>query len=221
MPTITPSLPAASLKELLQLAEALKGVAPMIQVDIVDGVFAPHTSWPFTEADSIAALGELRTLTNIIPVEVDCMVREPERYIDSLIASGVSSIILHFGSTDEYEALSLKVRNAGLKIGIAIMNDTDLSEVVLLLPLFDFVQVMGIREVGAQGQPFDERTLDTLRALRALDSSLTLVVDGAVNATTVSQLTRAGANRLAPGSAVAKAPDSHAAYEQLSALAAQ
>ena len=46
--TITPSLPAQSFREITMLTDALAGVVPMLQVDIVDGVFAPHQSWPFT-----------------------------------------------------------------------------------------------------------------------------------------------------------------------------
>ena len=39
--TITPSLPAQSFREITMLTDALAGVVPMLQVDIVDGVFAP------------------------------------------------------------------------------------------------------------------------------------------------------------------------------------
>ena len=219
--TITPSLPAQSFREITMLTDALAGVVPMLQVDIVDGVFAPHQSWPFTESDPGAALTLLQTLAPHIALEVDCMVREPEQYIETLLAIGVTSIIVHFGSTEAYGALSATIKEAGCQVGLAITSDADMETVYALVPLFDFVQVMGIKEVGAQGQPFDERTLDTLGLLRTRFPELQLVVDGAVNADTLPRLKSAGATRFAPGSAIARADNPKEAYAALYLLAAR
>lgn len=217
---ITPSLPPTSFRELAALVEALQGSASAIQVDIVDGVFAPHVSWPFTEGDPGAALTLLQTLTPHIAIEVDCMVHEPERYLETLLACGVTSVIVHFGSTEAYGALSTSIRSVGCKAGLAVTNDTDLDSFAPLVPLFDFVQVMGIKQVGAQGQPFDERALSTVANLRQLFPSLPLVVDGAVNTETLPRLKAAGATRFAPGSAIAKSEDPKDSYLQLVKLAA-
>lgn len=217
--TITPSLPARSFEELTTLVDALRGTAPMVQVDIVDGVFAPHVSWPFTESDPGAALCALQTLTPHIAIEVDCMIEEPERFLETLLLVGASSIIIHLGSTEAYTGLASKLHDAGCRVGIAATNDADLEALFALVPLFDFVQVMGIREVGAQGQPFDERTLDTLRVLHEAFPDVPLVVDGAVNADTLPRLKDAGATRFAPGSAIAKHEEPKDAYLQLLKLA--
>lgn len=216
---ITPSLPPQSYRELTMLVDALGGSAPAIQVDIVDGLFAPYVSWPFTEQDPGAALTSLHNLTSHVALEVDCMVREPERYLETLLACGVSSIIIHYGSTEAYGALATTIRDAGAKAGLAITNDAEPETVMTLIPLFDFVQVMGIKEVGVQGQPFDERTLETLRVIHQAFPDLQLVVDGAVNETTLPMLKAAGATRFAPGSAIAKSEEPEVSYLQLYELA--
>jgi ribulose-phosphate 3-epimerase len=103
-------------------------------------------------------------------------------------------------------------------MGLGIMNTTPEALMHELIPQFDYLQVMGIASIGAQGQPFDERTLTTVHTLRERYPSLEIAIDGAVNETTIPRLVEAGANRFAPGSAIAKAPDPVTAYKQLLGL---
>ena len=217
--TLTPSLPAATFDELTSLATVLAHVAPMLQVDIVDGIFAPAKSWPFTESGNPhITLERLRELPASLPIEIDAMVMYPENYLDTLASLNVASVIVHMRSTDAYEAIISHARAHGYQIGFAVTNDIPLTELAPYIPHIDFVQVMGIAHVGTQGQPFDPRTLQTLRTLRELHPALPLTVDGAVNENTVRELVDAGATRLAPGSAIATAHDPALAYEQLKAL---
>ena len=216
MLSITPSLPAKSFDEIKVLADALDGCIPMLQIDIVDGVFVPNLSWPFTEHSNVyAELENIKTLPPNVPIELDCMVMNPEQYIDTFVALGVRSVIVHMGSTDAYEAIITHARAHGYQIGIAITNDSKLSELAPLIPRIDFVQVMGIAHVGKQGEPFDERTIETLETLKKSYPDLTLVVDGAVNFETIVRLRDAGATRFAPGSVVAKSVHPLDSYKQL------
>jgi len=84
--------------------------------------------------------------------------------------------------------------------------------------MLDFVQLMGIKKIGAQGQPFDEPTLARAKELRTKFPDLEIAVDGSVNGTTISQLLAAGVNRFAPGSAISRANDPILAFKELSAL---
>jgi ribulose-phosphate 3-epimerase len=219
---ITPSLPAQSFDELHVLATILAPYIPMFQVDIVDGEFVPLTSWPFTEeGNPKELLLKLSEFISRVPIEVDCMVMNPENYLDTFVALHVASVIVHMRSTEAYEAIIEHARAHGYRIGFALTNDVPLTELEPFIPQIDFVQVMGIAHVGKQGQPFDERTLDTLRTLRASYPELPLVVDGAVNKDTIKLLCDAGATRLAPGSAISKDSDPISAYKQLSMLVAE
>jgi pentose-5-phosphate-3-epimerase len=216
MLSITPSLPAQSFTEIKELATTLLGTIPMLQVDIVDGEFVPAVSWPFTEPrDACAELLNLQLLPPSLPLEMDCMVMRPELYLETFVSLSVANVIVHLGSTDAYDAIITHARTYRYQIGIALTNDRDLSELTPYIDRIDFVQVMGIAHVGKQGQPFDERTLTTLRTLRAAYPTLPLSVDGAVNSDTILKLRDAGATRFAPGSAIAKAADPVHAYKQL------
>ncbi len=217
--TILPSLPAQSFAEINALAEVLRGVVSELQVDLVDGQFVPLVSWPFTEPDPVQALLQLGELTSEYALEIDCMVREPEQYLEAFATIAPKRVIIHLGSTTAHEELHRHARQHNYKLGLAFTNDQSLTEVEALLPLYDYVQVMGIAAVGQQGQAFDERTLDTIATLNAKYPALEVAVDGAVNATTIPLLKAAGADRFAPGSAIAKQTDPRSAFLALKAIA--
>ena len=216
--SLVPSLPAASWEELESLLQALTGVSVGFQVDLVDGSFAPSRSWPFTEAAAVSDIARLKPYATTYELEIDCMIEQPEQYLDQLVGIGASRVIVHYGSTAVWETILSHQRTHGYLLGLAITNDIPLAAVTEPLSQVGFVQVMGIATVGAQGQPFDERTLETVTTLRAAYPALEIAVDGSVNADTIPRLLAVGANRFAPGSAISRAVDPVAAYKQLQAL---
>ena len=216
--TVVPSLPAASLREIKHLCKSLKGVAHEMQIDIVDGVYVPHTSWPFTQRRGMQVFSKMQKYTQYFMLEVDCMVQNPEQYLDQIAALNPKRVCIHAGSTQAYSDIIEHAYVHGYHLGLAFTNDTPLD---LLHEHFDniaYVQLMGIKEVGQQGQPFDERTLARAREIRARYPEFEIAVDGSVNADTIPLLYAAGVNRFAPGSAIAKQKDPAAAYKQLCEL---
>ncbi len=215
---IVPSYPAPSFAELTRLFDTLKGVTDEVQVDMVDGAFAPSTSWPFTEDDPAAALTELAPYTRDFTIEMDCMIEDPERWLDRFTALGIKRVVVHLGSTDAYEEIIEHARAHRYAIGLALTNDVPLAALDPFVERIDFVQLMGIREVGRQGRPFDEETVARAAKLRAHYPSLDIAVDGGVNERTIPPLLAAGVNRFAPGSDITTAADPAAAFRTLSAL---
>lgn len=215
--SVVPSLPAASFAEISALAEAVRGEVSELQIDIVDGHFVEAVSWPFTEIEPMIALEHIKEINTDFSIEMDCMIMHPEQHLDTFVEIGIDRLIVHIGSTDAYADIILHARTHGYKIGIAFTNDVPSDDYVPLIPEVDFIQVMGIAVVGKQGQPFDMRTLDTVRHLRVVYPDLEIAVDGSVNLETIGALKEAGVTRFAPGSAIAKQEDPLAAYHQLCA----
>lgn len=212
MITVVPSLPAQSFEEIKTLAENLTNTATELQVDIVDGKFVPAFSWPFTENDPLKELRRIKELPIALSVELDCMVIQPEQYLDLFVELGVQRVIVHMRSTKRYDDILEHAYEHGYTLGFAFTNDVPFSEIEPFIEAIDFVQIMGIAQVGKQGLPFDTRTLDTARMLRDRYPDLVIAVDGSVNKETIVPLKAAGVNRFAPGSAVAKQADQKAAY---------
>ncbi len=213
--SIVPSLPAASFEEIGKLFGALRGVSYGVQIDIVDNIFVPHTSWPFTEKDPRDAFHKLATYSEDFEIEIDCMCMNPEQYLDLFAEIGVRRVVIHVGSTERYDDCIAHAKEHGYSIGLAVTNDTDLQLLTTFGSVIDFVQVMGIEHIGQQGQAFDERTLSTVAKLRKIHPNLEIAVDGAVNEHTIPHLLQVGATRFAPGSAITKSDDPQSAYKQL------
>ncbi len=216
--SIAPSLPAQSFTEIETLLKNLRGTATEVQIDIVDGVFVPFVSWPFTENDIQGALQKLSLYAKEFALEVDCMCMEPLLYLQTFVDVGVKRVIVHAGTTELYNECIAHAKSNEYQIGLGILNSTPRTFVEEYAPLFDFVQVMGIAQIGAQGQPFDEKTFETIKQLRASYPLLEIAVDGAVNEVTVVKLKEAGANRFAPGSYISKSSDPSASYQHLAEL---
>jgi ribulose-phosphate 3-epimerase len=215
---VIPSLPAQSFLELENLVLTLGSLIKEIQVDIVDGNFVSAKSWPFTEENPLQEFSKLKDLPSSVAIEMDCMVNEPEKYFTTFFDLGVKKVILHYGSTAQLSEAINELKANNIEVGLAFTNDIPLHNIEPFISLVDYVQVMGIAVVGAQGQPFDERTLHTTRVLRETYPELTIAVDGSVNQETIVALKEAGVNRFLPGSAVAKASDPKVALENLRQL---
>ncbi len=215
--TVAPSYPAPDWETLQSALGDLVGVASAFQIDMVDGVFAPSVSWPFSDLSSTfqSAIAQLKPYIDQFEFEFDCMVSEPLQYLDVLQQSGAKRIIVHYGSTDNYQACLEHAHTNEYMLGLALLPTTNLEVSAELVSQFSFVQVMGIAKVGKQGQPFATEALGLIRQLRAKFPGLEIAVDGGVNAHTIPDLVAAGATRLAPGSAVIAQNNRAEAYQGL------
>ena len=163
--------------------------------------------------------------------EIDLMVSDSVENFDLYSKLGAKKIIFHIEalgrspsghsqtgeptgeairSVEEFreflEGLDLYVRD-DIKIGVAINPGTALEQIFPVIPHIDFVQVMGIAEIGFQHGTFDERAISHIRTLREKFSDLVISVDGGVNLDTAPLLVTAGAERLVIGSAIWKSDD--------------
>jgi len=185
-------------------------VVPLVQLDIMDGKFVPARTWPYpkdTHFDAIVAEEEGMPSWENIDFEVDLMIENPEFWVQKWVTAGASRIIVHVESMKDFGVIRDAVPEGLIELGLAINTSTPLSALDQYLNRIDFVQCMGIAKIGFQGQPFDERVLDYVRALRAAHQNLQISIDGSVNFETARALVDAGATRLVSGSAILEADD--------------
>ena len=143
-----------------------------------------------------------------VDYELDLMVSRAHENFDLFLNLGAKRIIFHLeaeGDTQEFkeflEGIDLYIRD-NTQIGIAINTSTSILNLKSLISNIDFVQCMGIEKIGYQGQPFDERVIDQVKALRKEYPELIISVDGGVSFDTAPRLIEAGANRLVVGSVI-------------------
>ncbi len=205
-----------SYDDLVEKMGLFAGVVPIVQLDIMDGKFVPERTWPYPLArdphfDAIVDQEEGMPAWEDVNFEVDLMIENPELMVPKWISAGVSRAIVHVESMGDFEKIREAVPTGLIELGLAINTTTPLSALDPYLDRIDFVQCMGIAKIGFQGEIFDERVLDHIRALRTACPDLTISVDGSVNFETARALVDAGATRLVSGSAILESGDiSHA-----------
>ncbi len=215
MNTIVPAVIPQSFEHIDEALTLVSGLTREVQIDIVDGHFVPFTSWPYRGGGSVMLLSKY---TKEFVIEVDLMQSEPEKALPLYVDAGVKKVVVHLESVKDLKAILAHHATHHYELGFSIRNDTPLTVLTHVIESADYVQLMGIRQIGSQGQPFDTEVLTRIKILRESYPDLLISIDGSVNEETLPQLRASGANRFISGSAIFGAPNPREAYEKLVAL---
>ena len=214
MAIIVPAILPKSLAELEDRLAKLSGIAEEIQLDIVDGRFAMPASWPYAEDSAeparMLAEGKLLPKCGEFKYEIDLMSTDPESVTGTWIGLCATRMTIHAESTRFIDRFLGNARNLYghdkdfapglLSIGLSIGMETDSALLEPYLERVDYVQFMGIKTIGRQGEPFDSRVLPKISAFRKKHPKIPVQVDGGVSLETAPKLLEAGASRLIVGS---------------------
>ncbi|MAG18423.1 MAG: ribulose-phosphate 3-epimerase [Candidatus Diapherotrites archaeon] len=173
-----------------------------IQWDIMDNKYVPNNGvdkkW----------LAELRNHTKIF-FESHHMVKKPEEQVTEFAEMGSNMFIFHIETTSEPLKLIEKIEEHGMKVGIAVNNQTPVEKIFPYLDKVDLALVMTV-EAGFGGQSFVEKNLEKVKALRKkIDSEkldCKIEVDGGIDAKTGALCVASGVDVLVSGSGIFKHP---------------
>lgn len=223
MVEIIPAIMPKNYDDLVEKVGLFVGVVPLVQLDIMDGKFVPERTWPYSlgrdpHFDAISTEEEGMPAWENIDFEVDLMIENSELVVPKWVSAGARRIIVHVESMKDFEAIREAVPTGLMELGFAINTTTPVSVLDPYLDRIDFVQCMGIAKIGFQGEAFDERVLEHVRALRSAYPNLPISIDGSVNFETAKRLVDAGATRLVSGSAILESEDVALAIDELKNL---
>ncbi|AKM78847.1 MAG: ribulose-phosphate 3-epimerase [Candidatus Beckwithbacteria bacterium GW2011_GWB1_47_15] len=194
-------------RERLELYEAF---VDRVQLDVADEEFclAPTLS-----------VRQLLEVPSILARDVHLMVSEPVTHLPVCAEYGAGVVTGQIEQMSDQKEFAREAERLGLKAGLAVDLETELSELNWSVAKeVEQILVMTVA-AGKEEQKFNRQALEKVRQLRNKGFSGEICVDGGVNEDTVVFCVRAGADLLAVGSAIWKATDAKAAYEQLSRLA--
>jgi ribulose-phosphate 3-epimerase len=201
---IAPSILSCDFARLADEIRAVEaGGADWIHVDVMDGHFVPN----ITIGPVITAAVRRSTA---LPLDVHLMIEAPERYLEAFAEAGAHVLTVHQEVCPDLARVVSRVRELGVKAGVAVNPATSLDTVRHVLSDVDLLLVMSVNP-GFGGQAYIPTSTEKVRRARALldevGSHAELEVDGGVDARNAGDIADAGATVLVAGSAIYRHPE--------------
>jgi ribulose-phosphate 3-epimerase len=196
---LAPSILAADFSRLgEQVAQAEKGGADRIHVDVMDGHFVPNLSM------GAPVVASLRPVTRL-PLETHLMISNPDLFLSEFAESGSDTLVVHWEGNSNLHRTVQAIRALGKRAGVAINPATPAGVLEEILPDVDQVLVMTV-DPGFGHQHFLHSTVAKIRRVRQMIDEINpgcdLEVDGGIDAETARLCAEAGANVLVAGTSV-------------------
>jgi ribulose-phosphate 3-epimerase len=203
---IIPAIMPTDYEDLVSKAGLVKNKAEWVQIDVMDSKYTNSISWPYSNNEHFLEIlngDEGLPFWENINYELDLMVNNPKTESLKWVTAGAARIILHLKTLeDDFEELINELKNLGVEVGIAILPNEDYSKIEKILDKIDFIQFMGIQNVGFQNQEFAEEILEQIKNFHDKYPEKIISVDGGVGVDTAKKLAEAGVKRLVSGSFV-------------------
>ncbi|HEX6462311.1 MAG TPA: hypothetical protein VFZ58_03485 [Candidatus Saccharimonadales bacterium] len=204
MSIICPSLLAGDPHEYREQVERIAPFAKRVQVDLMDGVFAPTRSitpiqawWPE------GALGDIHL-----------MFEDPVSQIETLVSLKPNLIIIHAEAAGDLLGMVEHLQKLGLKTGVALLKETTPQDAHALIRLVDHVLLFS-GDLGRFGGKADLGVLEKIPEIKAMNPTVEIGWDGGANQGNVEQIAAAGVDVINVGGAIHNAHDSASAYAKL------
>jgi ribulose-phosphate 3-epimerase len=208
MAVICPTILTNDANKYRLFVEAYRNFATRVQVDIVDGVFAPNKTidvggvwWPTGWT-----------------VDIHMMVTNPSQYIDTLVKLKPNLVIFHAEAQEDLVPSFTRLRSAGIKCGVAFLKTTFPGRYADVIRGVEHVLLFS-GNLGQYGGEADLLQLEKIPAIKGINSHVEIGWDGGVKLSNAWELARGGVDVLNVGSAIAGAERPRTVYEAMLAEA--
>lgn len=209
---IVPTILTSDLEEFFRKIDLVRGVVGRVQVDIVDGKFAPKKT---------IALEIIKDLENIekLGLDLHLMVDKPEEWVNRALEVLPDRVVAQVEMMNDPKDFISQVVEGGVATGIALDLDTTVESIdEEIYRLSDLVLIMSVK-AGEGGQSFDPRTIGKIEKVKKILGDLGEIgVDGGLDEKSIKLCKQAGANIFYVGKTFWEAEDLGKRYNELLGL---
>ena len=202
--TIVPSILTDNKQEYRRQVERINIFTRRVQIDVTDGKFAPT---------------ETLDITNVWwpqnwDADLHLMATNPSEHLDTILKLNPSLCIFHAEASEDLMPSFQVLQEAGIKIGVALMPSTFPGNVKHYIDAVDHVLIFA-GQIGVQGSPADLMQMEKIPLVRNMKPEVEIGWDGGANMTNIRALAHADLDVINVGSAIARAENPGAAFEEL------
>ena len=184
--------------------EQIEPFARRIHIDVMDEAFTGKASpgldqvwWP-----------------EHITADIHLMYQNPGSALDELIQLKPNLVVIHFEADINHHEFTERLHEAGIKTGLALLQNTSVEDVADCLKYYDHALVFS-GNLGEHGGEADLRLLDKVKEIKEVASNIEIAWDGGISDKNAKLLVDAGVDVLNAGGFIQKAENPEERYKLL------
>ena len=161
----------------------IKYYADFIHIDLIDKSINKNVN----EID-LQLMNEINRTWNLKKM-LHIMSKKPSFWIRKLNKS-VDIIVFHLEIDEPVQEIIKLCKKYGKKVGLTLSSNSEVKDIIKYLPYLNFVQVMGIGQLGKSGQSFNVDSLRKVHELNRLKKKykFEIIFDGGVKPTNINRI---------------------------------
>jgi ribulose-phosphate 3-epimerase len=208
MPVICPSITAYTADEYHQQMKGIGHFAHRLHIDLMDGKFTPKRN--VNPVDAWWPVG--------IKADFHLMYKDPLPATDTILQHQPHMIIVHAESDGNLGQFSSSCRQHGVKVGIAVLQTTDIEAILPGLADVDHVLIFS-GNLGSYGGQADLSLLSKVEKLKRHKPNLEVGWDGGINQNNISQLAFGGVDVMNVGGFIQHSANPERTFDALQRIA--
>ena len=203
---IAPTILSKDPTEYKAIIKKYYGFAKRVHIDVSDGSLTSNTTVP------VSAVWWPKGWTT----DIHLISANPAQHVETLIKLSPNLVILHAEAKDDLLPIFKQLKDAGIKVGVAIVKGVYPGSIKAILEAADHALICS-GTLGQYGGEADMLLLEKVALIQDIKRTIEIGWDGGANIKNAHLLTHGGINVINCGSAISNADDPAKAYNELEA----
>lgn len=201
---IVPAILTDNKQDYRAQIEKINTFTRRVQIDVTDGAFTPVQTLDVTNV----------WWPKNWQADLHLMVANPSQHLDTILKLNPTLCILHAEANEDLTPTFTALKDAGIKIGLALLPQTFPGSVKPYIDMVEHVLIFA-GKLGMQGSPADMMQMEKIPLIRNMKPEVEIGWDGGANMSNVRALAHADLDVINVGAAISQAENPAAAFQEL------